>query len=61
MTVRFTSALAAALALVSVAPLRAQAGLDTVQIRTTPLGKGVYMLEGAGGNIGLSVGNDAAS
>jgi cyclase len=44
----------------SARPLAAQAGLDTVQIRTTPLGKGVYMLQGSGGNIGLSVGNDAA-
>lgn len=33
---------------------------DTVQVRTTALGKGVYMLAGAGGNMGLSVGDDAA-
>jgi len=32
---------------------------DTVQVRTTVLGKGVYMLVGAGGNMGLSVGDDA--
>lgn len=32
---------------------------DTVQVRTTVLGKGVYMLTGAGGNMGLSVGDDA--
>ena len=32
---------------------------DTVQVRTTALGKGVYMLAGAGGNMGLSVGDDA--
>ena len=32
---------------------------DTVQVRTTVLGKGVYMLAGAGGNMGLSVGDDA--
>ena len=30
----------------------------TVTIKVTPLGTGVYMLEGAGGNIGISVGND---
>ena len=42
------------------APLSAQAGLDTVQIRTLPAGKGVYMLMGSGGNIALSVGKDAA-
>ena len=40
--------------------LSAQAGLDTVQIRTLPAGKGVYMLMGSGGNIALSVGKDAA-
>src|SRR3990172_6057195 len=32
---------------------------DPVQVRTTALGKGVYMLAGAGGNMGLSVGDDA--
>jgi glyoxylase-like metal-dependent hydrolase (beta-lactamase superfamily II) len=29
-----------------------------VTIKTTPLGHGVYMLEGAGGNIAISTGND---
>jgi len=38
----------------------AQVNYDTVQVRTTPLARGVYMLQGAGGNIGLSVGDDAA-
>ncbi|MDP1857091.1 MAG: MBL fold metallo-hydrolase [Gemmatimonadaceae bacterium] len=41
------------------APLGAQAGLDTVQVRTTALSRNVYMLTGAGGNLGLSVGDDA--
>jgi len=31
---------------------------DAVEIKTTGLGHGVYMLEGLGGNIGLSVGED---
>lgn len=31
---------------------------DAVKIRTTGLGNGIYMLEGLGGNIGLSVGVD---
>ena len=31
---------------------------DAVQIRTTGLGNGIYMLQGLGGNIGLSVGED---
>jgi len=38
----------------------AQPGFDTVQIRTTPIADGVYMLQGAGGNMGLSVGDDGA-
>ena len=46
--------------LASSPPVQGQANLDTVQIRTIPLGKGLYMLQGAGGNIGLSVGRDAA-
>ncbi len=39
--------------------LPAQAGLDTVQIRTQTLATGVYALFGSGGNIGLAVGEDA--
>lgn len=31
---------------------------DNVEIRTTQLADGIYMLEGAGGNIGVSVGPD---
>ncbi len=47
----------AALALCA-APAYAQSDFDKVQIKTTPLAEGVYMLEGAGGNIGVSVGAD---
>jgi cyclase len=38
----------------------AQAQPDPAQvtIKVTPLASGIYMLEGAGGNIGISVGND---
>ena len=39
--------------------LLAQPELDTVRIQTHPLAAGVYMLQGAGGNIGLSIGDDA--
>lgn len=39
--------------------LSAQASLDTVRVRATQLSGGVYVLTGAGGNIGLSVGDDA--
>ncbi len=44
-------------------PLRPAAGrqnMDTVQIRTTALNRGVHMLTGAGGNIALATGEDAA-
>lgn len=47
-----------ALALVGAAPARAQ-GLDTVQVRTVRVTDGVYVLMGAGGNIGVSLGPDA--
>lgn len=55
-----SSVLSALLALGGAASLVAQANFDTVQVRTLPVSKGVYMLQGSGGNIGLSVGNDAA-
>lgn len=38
----------------------AQTNFDTVQVRAQALRGGVYMLTGAGGNIGLSIGDDAA-
>jgi cyclase len=60
MTSRFRAALTASLLLVIASPLFAQAGTDTVKIQTLPAGKGVYMLLGQGGNIGLSVGDDGA-
>ena len=39
-------------------PAFAQSDLSDVQITTTKVADGVYMLEGAGGNIGASVGED---
>ena len=43
----------------AVAPAAAaQVNYDTVQVRTLKVGDGVYMLQGAGGNIGVSVGSD---
>lgn len=44
--------------LVSAAAIAQEPDWGAVQIRTTGLGNGVYMLEGLGGNIGLSVGED---
>lgn len=37
----------------------AQQNFDTVQVRSERVAEGVYMLRGAGGNIGLSIGADA--
>ena len=51
--------LRAACLLVLPAVLAAQ-NFDSVQVRVQPLRGGVYMLTGAGGNIGLSVGDEAA-
>jgi len=50
----------AAVLLFVAAPMAAQANYDTVKVQTIPAGPGVYMLLGAGGNIGLSVGDDFA-
>jgi cyclase len=36
----------------------AQQNFDTIQVRTTKVGDGVYMLTGAGGNLGVSAGSD---
>ncbi len=53
------SVLALSLALVA-APALAQRDFSRVEIKATEVTAGVYMLEGAGGNIGLSVGADGA-
>jgi cyclase len=45
-------------ALATAAPTDAQ-NFDSVQVRSTILAPGVYMLQGSGGNIGVSVGDDA--
>lgn len=39
---------------------QATVNYDTVQVRTVPVAKGVYLLQGVGGNIGVSIGPDAA-
>lgn len=41
-------------------PAQAQDDMADVQIKTTEVAEGVYMLEGRGGNIGVSVGEDGA-
>jgi glyoxylase-like metal-dependent hydrolase (beta-lactamase superfamily II) len=49
-----------AAAALAAGPALAQRDFSNVEIKTTEIGGGVYMLEGAGGNIGLSVGEDGA-
>ncbi|HEU4455423.1 MAG TPA: MBL fold metallo-hydrolase [Longimicrobium sp.] len=46
------------LALSSAAPAAAQQAPDTVQVRAVPVGEGVWMLTGRGGNVGVSAGED---
>jgi len=42
------------------APVSAQRDFSDVEIKTAEVAEGVYMLQGAGGNIGLSTGADGA-
>jgi len=42
----------------SVAAAQAQQDFSKVSIKTTKVAEGIYLLEGAGGNIGVSVGED---
>jgi glyoxylase-like metal-dependent hydrolase (beta-lactamase superfamily II) len=41
-------------------PVAAQRNFDNVKIEAIPVTDGIFMLTGSGGNIGLSVGDDAA-
>jgi glyoxylase-like metal-dependent hydrolase (beta-lactamase superfamily II) len=58
---KFPTILLSLIAVISAmtSPLMAQSpDWDAIEIKTTDLGDGVYMLEGRGGNIGVSVGDD---
>ncbi|MEX0644988.1 MAG: MBL fold metallo-hydrolase [Parvularculaceae bacterium] len=56
-----TRAMAAAIAAFLVAsPALAQRDFSSVEIKTVKVAEGLFMLEGAGGNIGLSTGADGA-
>ena len=56
---RSTSILAAAVALAAVGPaVQAQPNPDEVEVRVVPVAERVWMLQGAGGNIGVSAGED---
>ena len=59
---RYLSAMLVAAAVPAVAPLTvaAQQDFSQVEIRTEMVADGLYVLFGAGGNIGLSVGEDGA-
>lgn len=50
----------ALIALAGLSPAFAQRDFGDVEITTEKVAEGVYMLQGAGGNIGLSVGEDGA-
>ena len=59
MSWRSRSVLGTLLAALALTPLGLAAqNFDTVQVRTVKVGEGVYMLQGAGGNIGVSSGAD---
>lgn len=49
-----------ALLLATSAPAHAQRDFSAVEIKAAEVSPGIYMLQGAGGNIGLSVGPDGA-
>jgi len=50
----------AAMSFLAASPALAQQDFSKVEIKTTSVEDGIYMLEGWGGNIGLSVGDDGA-
>ncbi|MCH7691152.1 MAG: MBL fold metallo-hydrolase, partial [candidate division Zixibacteria bacterium] len=56
-TKQITLVVAVALILMSFSTVSAQ-DLDKVQITSVKVSDNIYMLQGAGGNIGLSLGND---
>lgn len=59
MSPRFLAPVVLALCLLA-APASAQRDFSTVEIEAVPVADGVFMLTGAGGNIGLSIGEDGA-
>jgi cyclase len=59
MTIRRLPGILSAMAMLVAVPCAAQTNYDTVQVRTVPITSTVYLLQGAGGNIVVSAGNDA--
>src|SRR5579871_5791413 len=61
MKLAWTAGLASAVSLIAVsAYAQGQPDFSKVEIKTTPLGNNVYMLEGQGGNITVACGQDGA-
>src|SRR5580765_4401570 len=58
MQMNFLKAIAALLVCASIRHLTAQQDFSRVEIKTIHVAKNVYMLQGSGGNIGVSVGED---
>ena len=56
---RKTATLVSSVVMLIAVPCAAQTNYDTVQVRTVPITSTVYLLQGAGGNIAVSAGNDA--
>jgi cyclase len=56
---RRTTVVLTTIATLIAVPCAAQINFDTVQVVATQVSQNVYMLRGAGGNIGLAVGDDA--
>ncbi len=56
---RLLGALSLALPILPLVGVQAQ-DFDAIQISITPVRDGIYMLQGSGGNIGVSVGDDGA-
>src|SRR5688572_3490211 len=56
---RNTMAVVVAFLAILALPLRGSAqNFDSIQVSTTPVAGSIYMLQGSGGNIGLSIGDD---
>src|SRR3990170_4515966 len=53
-------AITVALAFIPLSRMQAQPDMSQAQVKVVPVAAGVYMLDGFGGNVGLSVGTDDA-
>src|SRR5688572_24767111 len=56
---RKTAVVLCVIATMIAVPCAAQINFDTIQVRAVPVAANIHMLQGAGGNIGLAVGDDA--